>query len=246
MSSSTTGPVRLAIVNDFEIVVAGVASMLAGHRDRVVVVELDSRVPVLADVDVVLWDTFAQVVGDGVDLGHLTRSGAKVVAYTWSAHPDSVARAMAQGVAGFLSKGLTAVQLMDALEAIHGGEVVTSPDLERGNAFGNGDWPGRHAGLSPRESEMLGFIVKGLSNQEIAEAAYLSINSVKTYVRTTYRKIGATRREHAVIWGLRHGFAPRSTRVVGASAVLADGDAAAQPTVHRTATAATAPTTAAP
>jgi hypothetical protein len=47
---------------------------------------------------------------------------------------------------------------------------------------------------------------RGLSNQEIAEAIFLSINSVKTYIRTAYRKIGVTRRQLAVIWALQHGF----------------------------------------
>jgi hypothetical protein len=47
---------------------------------------------------------------------------------------------------------------------------------------------------------------RGLSNQEIAEAIFLSINSVKTYIRTAYREIGVTRRQLAVIWALQHGF----------------------------------------
>ena len=59
-------PIRVAIVNDYEIVVAGVAAMLAPHRDRVVVVELDSGLPVVSDVDVILYDTFGQVQGDAV------------------------------------------------------------------------------------------------------------------------------------------------------------------------------------
>lgn len=214
MFSSPARPVRLAIVNDFEIVVAGVASMLAQHSDRVVVAEQTNRLRVLSDVDVVLCDTFAQVVGDGVDLDDLLGNGAKVVVFTWSAHPDSVARALAQGVAGYLSKGLTARELVEALEAIRDGKIVTSPNFEQGDAVGEGDWPGREVGLSPRESEMLAFVTKGLSNREIADAAYLSINSVKTYIRSAYRKIGVTRRQHAVVWAMQHGFAPETNRAL--------------------------------
>ncbi len=65
---------------------------------------------------------------------------------------------------------------------------------------GAGDWPGREAGLSPREAEILALITQGLSNQEIADRAYLSINSVKTYIRSAYRKIGVTRRTQAAVW----------------------------------------------
>jgi DNA-binding CsgD family transcriptional regulator len=57
-----------------------------------------------------------------------------------------------------------------------------------------GDWPGRDHGLSARESEVLCLIAQGLSNQEIADRAFLSINSVKTYIRSAYRKIGVERR----------------------------------------------------
>ncbi|MCD4534541.1 LuxR C-terminal-related transcriptional regulator [Nocardioides sp. cx-169] len=62
--------------------------------------------------------------------------------------------------------------------------------------------------LSARESEIVALIVQGLSHQEIAETAFLSINSVKTYIRTAYRKMGVTRRSQAVGWAIQHGFAP--------------------------------------
>ena len=80
-----------------------------------------------------------------------------------------------------------------------------------------GDWPGREQGLSARESEVLALITQGLSNQEIAERTYLSINSVKTYIRTGYRKIGVSRRSQAVAWGMRHGFEPDRMRSIDTS-----------------------------
>ena len=52
---------------------------------------------------------------------------------------------------------------------------------------------------------MLTLITQGLTNQEIADRVYISINSVKTYVRTAYRKIGVARRSQAVSWGVQHG-----------------------------------------
>jgi DNA-binding CsgD family transcriptional regulator len=51
-----------------------------------------------------------------------------------------------------------------------------------------------------------------MSNQQVAQELYLSINSIKTYIRTMYRKIGAESRSQAVIWGLKHGFAATPER----------------------------------
>ncbi|WP_134767587.1 LuxR C-terminal-related transcriptional regulator [Nocardioides sp. 1609] len=60
--------------------------------------------------------------------------------------------------------------------------------------------------LSPRERDMVRLIVAGMSNQEIADTLYLSINSVKTYIRSAYRRMGVETRTQAVVWGVRHGF----------------------------------------
>jgi DNA-binding CsgD family transcriptional regulator len=58
--------------------------------------------------------------------------------------------------------------------------------------------------LSKRELEIIWLISRGLSNQEIAEKLYLSINSVKTYIRSAYRRIDVSNRAHAVIWALEN------------------------------------------
>jgi two-component system, NarL family, response regulator LiaR len=213
------GPIRVAIVNDYEIVVAGVAAMLAPHHDRVSVVELDSGLPVISDVDVILYDTFGQIQGDGVDLEDLVHgTDAHVVIFSWNLQSDLVGRAISRGAAGYLSKGLSADEIVTGLEAVHRGETVTPREsAEPVDHAANGEWPGREHGLTARESEVLALITQGLSNQEIAERTYLSINSVKTYIRTAYRKIDVTRRSQAVAWGMRHGFEPDRMRSIDTS-----------------------------
>jgi len=64
-------------------------------------------------------------------------------------------------------------------------------------------------GLTQRELEVLELVTVGCSNDEIAKRLFLSINSVKSYIRTGYRKIGATRRTQAVLWGVEHGLTTR-------------------------------------
>ena len=212
-------PVRIAIVNDYEIVVAGIAAMLHPFADRVDVVELAAGAQVASDVDVVLSDTFGQVQGDGVDLDDLVHgSGALVCIYSWNVQAELVDAALARGASGYLSKALSAEEVVSAIEAIHRGEVVRiTPEDDGAEHSPASEWPGREHGLTQRESEVLALITQGLTNQEIASRAYISINSVKTYIRTAYRKIGATRRSQAVVWGMKHGFEPDRVRVVGDS-----------------------------
>lgn len=211
-------PVRIAVVNDYEIVVAGVATLLKPFPARVEVVELAANAQVVSDVDVVLYDTFGQVQGDGIDLEDLVHgSGAKVVIFSWNLQPGLVDAAIARGARGYLSKALSAEDLVKGIEAVAHGEIVRELRPLDEQLLDRGEWPGRTHGLTQREAEVVALITQGLTNQEIADRAYISINSVKTYIRTAYRKIGVTRRSQAVSWGMRHGFTPDRMRVLEAA-----------------------------
>ncbi|QIK76855.1 LuxR C-terminal-related transcriptional regulator [Nocardioides piscis] len=204
---------RLAIVDDYPVVVAGVAAFLAA--ERIDVVETGAMASVVSDVDIVLYDTFGQVDGVGLDLEDFVRdSGAKVVVYSWNLEPRMVVQALAGGASGYLSKVLTGPQVVDALERVMRGEVVVITGDHETSVGGAGDWPGRSVGLSPREAEMIALITQGLSNQEIADRVFISINSVKMFIRSAYRKMGVTRRTEAVMWAVKNGFEPETLRTV--------------------------------
>jgi two-component system, NarL family, response regulator LiaR len=205
---------RLAIVDDYPVVVAGVASFLAA--EHIDVVETGTLTSVLSDVDIVLYDTFAQVDGKGIDLEDFIRDrgGAKVVVYSWNLDPRLIEEVVARGASGYLSKVLTGPQVVAALERVMNGEIVILPGSNESSAGGAGDWPGRSIGLTPREAEIIALITHGLSNEEIAERAFLSINSVKTYIRTAYRKMKVTSRSQAVLWGVDNGFRPETLRTI--------------------------------
>lgn len=221
-------PLRLAIVDDYAVVVAGVAQFLAS--EHIDVVETGASLSVLTDVDIVLYDTFGQVQGNGIDLEDFVRdSGAKVVVYSWNLEPEMIEQAVAGGASGYLSKVLTGPEIVAALERVMNGEVVVLPGDNETSVDGVGDWPGRSAGLSPREAEILALITQGLSNQEIADRIFLSINSVKTYIRTAYRKIDVERRPQAVLWGVRNGFEPDRLRTIDPALLLRPPASAAQP-----------------
>lgn len=202
-------PVRIAIANDYAVVVAGVAAALEPFSERVQVVELDSRMPLATPVDVLLYDTFGQVQADDVDVTELANGRARRVAvFSWNVQPDLVERALASGVAGYIAKTATAAELTDLIERVHAGERVipaVDPDPPTPTI---GTWPGRELGLTDREAEILALITQGMSNDQIARHVYLGINTVKTHIRKAYRKIGVTRRAEAVLWGIDHGFRP--------------------------------------
>jgi two-component system, NarL family, response regulator LiaR len=206
-------PLRLAIVDDYAVVVAGVASFL--ESERIDVVETGASVPVITDVDIVLFDTFGQVQGKGIDLEEFVRdSGAKVVIYSWNLEPQLIDQALAAGAAGYLSKVLTGPEIVRALEQVMNGEIVVLTGDHETSVGGEGDWPGRSAGLSSREAEVLALITQGLSNEEIAARAFLSMNTLKSYIRSAYRKINVTTRTQAVLWAVDHGFRPDTLRTV--------------------------------
>ena len=206
-------PVRVAVVNDYELVVVGLAALLQPYCDRVEVVEVDSGLPVLRDVDVILYDTFGQVQGKGVDVDALVDgSDAKVVIYSWNLHRELVRESLEAGASGYLSKALDAEELVRGIERVHAGQSVVPSGSGTVTPKADIEWPGKEHGLTVRESEIVALITQGLSNQEIADRSYLSINSVKTYIRTAYRKMGVERRSQAVLWGIRNGFQPDVTR----------------------------------
>ena len=191
MTTGPGSPIRIAVVNDYDVVVNGVARMLERYQDRVVVIELDANEPVAEIVDIALYDNFAQPESDRDDLNTLMANphARRVVVYTWNLHPPLIEEACRSGAHGYLSKALPARDLVAALERVHAGETVVIGTGERVPSAAGLDWPGRSEGLTDRESEILALITQGMSNAEVVDLTCLSPNTVKSYIRTIYRKI---------------------------------------------------------
>jgi DNA-binding NarL/FixJ family response regulator len=215
---TTTGskkPIKVALVDDYDVVLTGVAAMFDRYRERILVTEIDANTPVQDVVDIVLYDSFAQSEVDEESIGVLVANprARRVVVYTWNFRPDLVTRARELGASGYLSKTLPARELVAALEAVHAGEIVVSDQSANDRRVVGLDWPGRGEGLTDRESEILALITQGRSNAEVAALTFLSPNTVKSYIRNVYRKIGVASRTQAVLWGVRHGFTPDHHRI---------------------------------
>jgi len=208
--SPVTERTRIALVNDYEIVVEGLARVLEPFAERIEIVEINARERVDTVVDVALYDTFAQPKPDDEDVSRLVANplNRHVAVFTWKMDDDLIEAALARGARGYFPKSLAAADLVDGLERVAAGESVVHGARARVRSGPAVDWPGRALGISDRESEILALITQGKSNADIALLAHLSPNTIKTHIRTLYSKIGAVNRVDAVLWGSDHGFRP--------------------------------------
>jgi DNA-binding NarL/FixJ family response regulator len=223
-------PLRIALVNDYEVIVRGVAAMLQPFGDRVQVVELEVGGVAETTVDIALFDTFG---------GHRTilrraqamvadREVDHVVLYTWSADANLLAIARASGVSGVLSKAGSAVQLVDGLERIARGEQLgfdTPLRLAGHQGHDRSDRPDQRppvsidlqADLTAREQEVLAMLGLGLSNRDIADELFLGVETVRTYVRQVFQKLGVKNRTQAAVRARVLGLEPAAERRSAAS-----------------------------
>jgi DNA-binding NarL/FixJ family response regulator len=199
------GPISVAVVNEYDIAVRAVASILSPHADRVRVVngEHNGEPP-----DVALCDTFAGRRRSLNRAEELVRSGRArhVVLYTSDAAAEFVREARQTGASAVVLKTRSGDLLVDTLERVASGERIGLDPVEGGQT------PSRAVELSDRESEVLALIALGLTNAEIAEELYLSIETVKTYVKRLYAKLGIHNRAQAAVAASSHQLAPRRTR----------------------------------
>ena len=208
-------PITVALVDDYDVVLLGLTHMFDGYEERVRVVEIDSRESIKDPIDVVMYDSFAQPESDQDEIDALVRNprAGRIVVYTLNFHPALIASAIDRGVNGYLSKAIPAAQLVEAIEAIYAGEQVINDATRRVRSVDALDWPGKARGITDRESEVLALITQGKSNADIAMLTYLSPNTIKSYIRSIYRKIEVASRTQAVLWGVAHGFTPDSRRI---------------------------------
>jgi DNA-binding NarL/FixJ family response regulator len=199
------GVITVGIINDYEVVVRGVASMLAPYANRIRIVELDAGGAPTVAADVALFDTFAGRRHTLSRAAEMVREGRArhIVLYTWDAAPPFVRAAEEIGVSGVVLKTRSADLLVDSIERVVAGERVGF-DVDPASRT-----TPRLVDLSDRESEVLALIAKGLTNAQIADELYLSIETVKTYVKRLYAKLDVHNRAQAAVAASSHQLTPR-------------------------------------
>lgn len=212
-------PLRLVVVDDHQMVLDGLKAMLSRHPDDVEVVGeargYDEALRVVDDTDpdVVLLDV--RLRGEsGLDLCKEIldrRDPPRVVFLTVYDDEQYLFQALRVGAAGFLLKRVDGSELVQHLKRVHDGVTVVDPTLAGRVAASaarlhSGEfWPGAHLGLTQRESEVLSHIVTGRSNKAIAKELVISEETVKSHVRSIYRKFDVSDRAQAVAVALREG-----------------------------------------
>lgn len=212
-------PIRLLLVDDHQMVLDGLRAMLRPLADRLVVVGsttdprealalLRTEAPA-----VVLVDVRMRAVS-GLDLCRTFLEAApetRVVVLTVYEDEQYLFQALRAGASGYLTKQVTAEELVNHLDRVLDGEIVIDPCLAGRVAWTaarlqSGEfWAGAHLGLTQRESQVLELIVRGHSNRTIAGRLMLGDETVKTHVRGIYRKLGVSDRSQAVAFALREG-----------------------------------------
>lgn len=200
--------IRLAVIDDHPIFRSGLHRALSRVPDVKIVAEGDSaddarRIASEGQADVMLLDI--TLPGDGIEaLRAIVAAGApiKVVMLTGSDDDERVADSLAAGANGYLLKGISAAELVDAVRSVHAGRPYITPALssrmliQRMRAQRA---PERvEARLNRREQEVLECAAQGLSNKEIAATLGLTLATVKNYMSRVLQKLHVRSRSEAV------------------------------------------------
>ena len=204
--------IKLVIADDHEVVRCGLKSLLADTEVEVVA-ELSTGAEAVKyalenDPDVVMLD-IRMPDGDGLTaLGRikLDKPDMPILILSTFDNPTYIARAVALGASGYLLKGCTRDQLLNAIRIAAAGESAWTRDELR-RVTGALATPRLTADvevpLTQRESEVLRQLAYGLTNKEIAGALHISYETVKEHVQHILRKIGVSDRTQAAVWAVR-------------------------------------------
>ena len=228
MTYTLSAPIRVAVVDDQEIVRAGLRMVLGSHPDVKVVGEATNgaEVPELVaqtHPDVILMDLRMPEV-DGIEATRRLRAHTRtpddnspgVLILTTFDLDEHVFEALRAGANAFLAKDSETHDLIEAIKHVYQGDAVVQPRITRQlvehfisrepSAHPSDDDVNRLESLTPREQEVLGLVASGLSNSEIAAALTLSEVTIKTHVGRLLTKLSLRDRTQAVVFAYETGF----------------------------------------
>jgi DNA-binding NarL/FixJ family response regulator len=202
--------IRVLLVDDHELLRAGLRSRLE-HEDGIAVVgEADSaeRAVLMArslQPDLILLDLLLPRKSgyDAIPELKEVAPGAKVLVVSSQAAPSSVRRALSAGAAGYLPKRASDQELVTAIRLVAEGSGYVEPDLGARLVTPNGS-PALEP-LSERERDIIHLLALGYTNQEIGKKLFISVRTVDTHRAHIMRKLHLDTRAELVMFALANG-----------------------------------------
>ena len=210
--------VRVLIVDDHDIVRAGIKMLLDAQPDMAVVGEAsDGQEAVelarLMEPDVVLMD-ISMPGTTGIEATRAIKkanSRIEIVGLTMHAEDRYFFQLLQAGASGYVVKGAAPRELLDAVRAASRGEAYIHPSLQRKligdyvSRTDGGDHGSNLADLTERELEVLRLIVDGLTSREIGESLVISPNTVERHRQNIMSKLGLHNRAELVRYAISKG-----------------------------------------
>ncbi|MCM3573352.1 MULTISPECIES: response regulator transcription factor [Mesobacillus] len=207
------GKIRIAVVDDHEMVRKGIISYLETEPSIEIVGEADSgkkAVSLVKDTkpDVVLMDLLMEN-GSGIDATREILSfypECKIIIITSFYDDEQVFPAIEAGAFSYMLKTATASEVIKAIEKASKGETVIEPKVA--NKMMKRLRPQErkpHDELTERELDVLKCIGEGMTNQQISEELFIGVKTVKTHVSNILGKLGLSDRTQAAVYANRNG-----------------------------------------
>ena len=205
-----TGPIRVFLLDDHEMVRRGLRDLFDSHTDLEVVGEsgsakdAEARIPALRP-DVALLDGRLPD-GSGVEVCRAIRSvdpAIKAIILTSYDDDEALFAAIMAGASGYVLKQIIGVDLVDVVRKVANGQSLLDPSvtqrvLERIRSGGSSE-PTELQSLTPQERRILGHITEGMTNRQIGAELVLAEKTVKNYVTSILSKLGMQRRTQAAV-----------------------------------------------